>query len=184
MYGADPIILFPQPLHTRFIPVYTGVECVNTYYKTIREWLIPVYTGQMPLICRSRTSRKVHPRVYGADSLNSSIFLFAAGSSLCVRGRYQDRPEEILLHGLIPVCTGADFASPLRVPLMLRFIPVRTGQIDATLKFRIPYTVHPRAYGADTKFLKQIPVVSKPFFVLDFCNKTSMYHFRLSYFCG
>ena len=68
IYGADPIILFSQPLHTRFIPVYTGLECINTYYKTIREWLIPVYTGQMPLICRSRTSRKVHPRAYGADT--------------------------------------------------------------------------------------------------------------------
>ena len=26
--------------------------------------------------------------------------------------------------------------------------------------------VHPRAYGADTKFLKRIPVISKPFFCL------------------
>ena len=50
-----------------FIPVYMGLECINTYYKTIREWLIPVYTGQMPLICRSHTSRKVHPRTHGAD---------------------------------------------------------------------------------------------------------------------
>ena len=30
-----------------FIPVYMGLECINTYYKTIREWLIPVYTGQI-----------------------------------------------------------------------------------------------------------------------------------------
>ena len=30
-----------------FIPVYMRLECINTYYKTIREWLIPVYTGQI-----------------------------------------------------------------------------------------------------------------------------------------
>ena len=68
MYWVDPMILFLQSLHTRFIPVYTGLECINTYYKTIREWLIPVYTGQMiRLKCVSFFTR-THPRVYGADT--------------------------------------------------------------------------------------------------------------------
>ena len=68
MYWVDPMILFLQSLHTRLIPVYTGLECINTYYKTIREWLIPVYTGQMiRLKCVSFFTR-THPRVYGADT--------------------------------------------------------------------------------------------------------------------
>ena len=64
-------------------------------------------------------------------------------------------------------------------------IPVYTGQIHHFLAQSRTAEAHPRVYGADTKFLKQIPVVSKPFsFVLDFRNRISMYHFRLVYFCG
>lgn len=67
-----------------------------------------------------------------------------------------------------------------------RFILVRTGQMPEPRQHLDACTVHPRAYGADTKFLKEISALGKPSFfsVLDFHNKTSMYHFRLSYFCG
>ena len=51
-----------------FIPVYMGLECINTYYKTIREWLIPVYTGQILLNANIVGLLKVHPRVYGANT--------------------------------------------------------------------------------------------------------------------
>lgn len=50
-----------------FIPVYTGLECINTYYKTIREWLIPAYTGQILLNANIVGLLKVHPRVYRAN---------------------------------------------------------------------------------------------------------------------
>lgn len=50
-----------------FIPVYMGLECINTYYKTIREWLIPVYTGQILLNANIVGLLKVHPRVYEVD---------------------------------------------------------------------------------------------------------------------
>ena len=97
MCGADPDNSFPATLVHKVHPRVHGVEYVNAYYKTIREWFIPVHTGQMiPFYC-----------------------------------------------------------------------------------FGLSAPVHPRAYGVDTKFLKRIPVVSKPvFFVLNFRNKTSMYHFR------
>lgn len=51
-----------------FIPVYTGLECINTYYKTIREWLIPAYTGQIWFLKKPAASPETHPRVYGADT--------------------------------------------------------------------------------------------------------------------
>lgn len=51
-----------------FIPVYTGLECINTYYKTIREWLIPAYTGQILLNANIVGLLKVHPRVYRANT--------------------------------------------------------------------------------------------------------------------
>ena len=51
-----------------FIPVYTGLECINTYYKTIREWLIPAYTGQMSAFRLDLIDDLAHPRVYGADT--------------------------------------------------------------------------------------------------------------------
>ena len=86
------------------------------------------------------------------------------GSSPCIRGRFFSVKEHVLSQGLIPVYTG---------------------QISGRNLNSQPIEAHPRVYGADTKFLKQIPVVSKPFsFVLDFRNRISMYHFRLVYFCG
>ena len=71
-----------------FIPVYMGLECINTYYKTIREWLIPVYTGQILLNANIVGLLKVHPRVYGANDATSPAILKLSGSSPCVRGKY------------------------------------------------------------------------------------------------
>ena len=45
MCGADPDNSFPATLVHKVHPRVHGVEYVNAYYKTIREWLIPVRTG-------------------------------------------------------------------------------------------------------------------------------------------
>ena len=48
--------------------MYTGLEYVNAYYKTIREWFIPVHTGQMIPFYRFGLSAPVHPHAYGVDT--------------------------------------------------------------------------------------------------------------------
>lgn len=70
-----------------FIPVYTGLECINTYYKTIREWLIPAYTGQILLNANIVGLLKVHPRVYRANPSSLTILSPSKGSSPCVWGK-------------------------------------------------------------------------------------------------
>ena len=137
MCGADPDNSFPTTLVHKVHPRVHGVEYVNAYYKTIREWLILVHTEQIEPRSAVGTDVTVHPRAYGTDDMTPEAKDAFADSSPCVRGRSKN-----------------DF----HLLTFIGFIPVRTG--------------------ADTKFLKQIPVVSKPFFVLDFCNKTSMYHFE------
>lgn len=81
---------------------------------------------------------------------------------------------------------GADAISLSRVPLMLRFIPVCTGQMDKFVAEGMCAEVHPRVHGANTKSLGEVSMLGKPLFpfALDFRNRTSMYHFRQSYFCG
>ena len=163
IYGADPIILFSQPLHTRFIPVYTGLECINTYYKTIREWLIPVYTGQMPLICRSRTSRKVHPRAYGADTkflkripvISKPFFLSWTSAT---------EPVCIILAGHI-FADNAFWSILARNDTYLgncgvaNSFPCIRGRSLIISPDVIKKWVHPRVYGADAISLSRMPLM-------------------------
>lgn len=61
-----------------------------------------------------------------------------------------------------------------------------TGQIMPFFTKLVHTGAHPRVYGADTKFLKEIPTVdtlSIPV-TLDFYDKFSMYYFFEMYFCG
>ena len=89
------MILFLQSLHTRFIPVYTGLECINTYYKTIREWLIPVCTGRMPYpyqgchLCLG-SSPRIQGRLWGIGALPPRIRFIPAytGQILNPSGRF------------------------------------------------------------------------------------------------
>ena len=67
MCGADPDNSFPATLVHKVHPRVHGVEYVNAYYKTIREWLIPVHTEQIEPRSAVGTDVTVHPRVYGAD---------------------------------------------------------------------------------------------------------------------
>ena len=71
--GSSPCIRgrpVGKALHPRarwFIPACTGLECINTYYKTIREWLIPVYTGRIYWNSLYKIHSMAHPHVYEAD---------------------------------------------------------------------------------------------------------------------
>lgn len=76
-----------------------------------------------------------HPRVYGADHFPQKFHNFAIGSSPCIRGG--------LYSGMKMTGNG-------------RFIPVYTGRILPNVLYLIYDKVHPRVYGADTKFLKNL----------------------------
>lgn len=76
-----------------------------------------------------------HPRVYGADHFPQKFHNFAIGSSPCIRGGFF---KDIFFF--------SDF----------RFIPVYTGRILPNVLYLIYDKVHPRVYGADTKFLKNL----------------------------
>lgn len=106
-----------------------------------------------------------HPRVYGADHFPQKFHNFAIGSFPCVRGRFFSVKKQVLSQGFIPVCTG---------------------QIKLYKHTNVWNTVHPRVYGADTKFLKEIPTVDVLLIpvVSDLYDKVSMYHFFEIYFCG
>ena len=47
--------------------LYVLGECINTYYKTIREWFIPGYTRWIMINRLQLSIATTHLRVYGAD---------------------------------------------------------------------------------------------------------------------
>lgn len=107
---------------------------------------------------------------------------------------------------LTTTLTISDIRKGLLLTVLLVFlwgIPVCTGQITCPPYKIFSSTAYPRVYGADllihslsSKLQGLIPVytgqilnsssrflwLASRFFVLDFRNRTSMYHFRLVYF--
>ena len=96
--------------------------------------LSPVHTGQMNRTISFARAIQVHPRAYGVDMLLNLLVNVATGSSPCIRGGFIGSSVPNLEH---------------------RFIPVHTGRIPSRHFFAIFCQAHPRAYGADTKFLEK-----------------------------
>jgi len=93
---------------------------------------IPAYAGQIRFISVMRISRRVHPRVCGADKTVADNPLLVAGSSPRMRGRYK---------GLVPETPH------------YRFIPAYAGQMAVSSPYRLGAAVHPRVCGADSDIL-------------------------------
>ena len=144
-----------------------------------------MYGGRSDNSFLATPTHKVHPRVYGADDNLQGESALKSGPSPCTRGRIrqyllQNHPgmAHPRVHGTDArtirkksCCMGSSPCIRGRrqrtdaTSTGTRFIPVYTGQTGPTISVIIRIGIHPRVYGADTKFLKRIPVVSKPFFL-------------------
>ena len=94
-----------------------------------------MYTGQILPQLHALFLPWVHPRAYGADLCVVSECFLAEGSSPCIRGRCDQRSGQAIV---------------------LRFIPVYTGQMRSISMWLRSGSVHPRVYEADTKFPKSL----------------------------
>ena len=87
---------------------------------------IPVYTGNTHAGGWTKTSRAVHPRVYGEHRRSSTLSVWVSGSSPCIRGTPFGR---------------------LGLRIAGRFIPVYTGNTNQLALWLSIMSVHPRVYG-------------------------------------
>ena len=96
----------------------------------------------------------MHPRAHGADNRFLTRHTSCLGSSPCIRGRFLSIPIGPERCGFIPA-RGGRFNSRIMSHATIRFIPVRTGQMQFCFHLTAVRTAHPRTYGADTKSSKK-----------------------------
>ena len=135
----------------------------------VREGLIPACAGQTTSTSSSMTARRAHPRVCGADHVNTPNRKTAVGSSPRVRGRRQPTQPPPTRTWAHPRMCGADRlpganagepdgSSPRvrgrrRYPvgrvMVSGLIPACAGQTVLTETSGSPPAAHPRVCGAD-----------------------------------
>ena len=111
--------------------LYGSSPCVRGTRRQGRHTLIayrfiPVCTGNTARSYLGGTPQTVHPRVYGEHLLQRHFVWPLFGSSPCVRGTHFDHQTDAFY---------------------TRFIPVCTGNTNASLVLPIIISVHPRVYG-------------------------------------
>lgn len=123
---------------------------------------IPVHTGQICVVLSLSERAKVHPRVYGADSPTTVHPVPSMGSSPCIRGRCDQQSGQAIVLRFIPVHTGQIRVIAIKRSYASGSSPCVRGRFPAAGQVPVPYRFIPVCTGQILNFPKVSEATKSP----------------------